>query len=130
IKNEPPFVYNGEANVITFKKWVRETRNWKNCARLTSSQTLNLIGKYLGGQAYRFYERDVLDLDKKYSMTQFFEELFDYVFPPDFRMQQRQKFFECKQEIKHTVKDYIRRLRDLADTAGDIRERDVVLQFW
>ncbi|KIK32092.1 hypothetical protein CY34DRAFT_102246, partial [Suillus luteus UH-Slu-Lm8-n1] len=116
IKNDPPFTYHGEANATTFKKWVREVREWKDRARLTTNQSLRMLGKYLGGQAYRFFERDVLDLQKDYSMTEFFEQLFDYVFPPDFRMQQRQKFLECKQEPKHTVRDYLRRLRDLADT--------------
>ncbi|KAG1865052.1 hypothetical protein DFJ58DRAFT_655532 [Suillus subalutaceus] len=50
-----------------------------------------MIGKYLGGNTYRFYECDVLDLKKKYSLTDFFEQLFDYVFPTDFRMIQCQK---------------------------------------
>ncbi|KAG1840510.1 hypothetical protein F4604DRAFT_1690746 [Suillus subluteus] len=121
IKNDPPFTYNGEANATTFKKWVREVRDWKDQARLTTNQSLHMLGKYLGGQAYRFFERDVLDLQKDYSMTEFFEQLFDYVFPPDFRMQQRQRFLECKQDHKHTVHDYLRRLRDLADIAGDLR---------
>jgi hypothetical protein len=88
IKNEPPFVYSGDANATTFKKWVREVRDWKERARLTTNQSLRMIGKYLSGQAYRFYERDILDLQKGYSLTEFFEQLFDYVFPPDFRMQQ------------------------------------------
>ncbi|KAG2738352.1 hypothetical protein P692DRAFT_20758748, partial [Suillus brevipes Sb2] len=116
IKNEPPFTYNGEANATTFKKWVREVRDWKDRAHLSTGQSLRMVGKYLGGQAYRFYERDILDLHKGYSLTEFFEQLFDYVFPPDFRMQQRQRFLECKQDPKHSVRDYLRRLRNIADT--------------
>ncbi|KAG2756542.1 hypothetical protein P692DRAFT_20714658, partial [Suillus brevipes Sb2] len=116
IKNEPPFTYNGEANATTFKKWVREVREWKDRARLTTYQSLRMLGKYLGGPAYRFFERDVLDLQKDYSLTEFFEQLFDYVFPPDFRMLQRQKFLECRQEGRQTVRDYLRRLHDLAET--------------
>ncbi|KAG1850430.1 hypothetical protein F4604DRAFT_1687117 [Suillus subluteus] len=30
IKNDPPFTYNGKANTTTFKKWVREVRDWKD----------------------------------------------------------------------------------------------------
>ncbi|KAG1768668.1 hypothetical protein EDD22DRAFT_843948 [Suillus occidentalis] len=130
IKNEPPFTYNGEANATTFKKWVREVRDWKDRAHLSTSQGLRMIGKYLGGQAYRFYERDILDLRKGYTLTEFFEQLFDYVFPPDFRMQQRQRFLECKQDPKNSVRDYLRRLRNIADTVGDIDEKEMVRQFW
>ncbi|KAG1825384.1 hypothetical protein EV424DRAFT_1269796, partial [Suillus variegatus] len=28
------------------------------------------------------------------------------------------------------VRDYLRRLRNLADTAGDVTEHDIVRQFW
>ncbi|KAG0697909.1 hypothetical protein DFH29DRAFT_878387 [Suillus ampliporus] len=130
IKNEPPFTYTGEANATMFKKWVREVRDWKDRARLTTSQSLRMLGKYLSGQAYRFYECNILDLQKAYSLTEFFEQLFDYVFPPDFRMQQRQKFTECHQEHKQSVRDYLRRLRTLADMAGDVDEQEMVRQFW
>ncbi|KAG2339119.1 hypothetical protein BDR05DRAFT_1003662 [Suillus weaverae] len=89
-----------------FKKWVREVRDWKDRARLTTNQSLQMLGKYLGGQAYRFFEQDVLDLQKNYLLTEFFEQL------------------------KHTIHDYLRRLRDLADTAGDVSEHEIVQQFW
>jgi len=56
------------------------------------------------------------------SLTDFFENLFDYIFPPDFRMLQQVKFTECRQEGRQSVRDYIRRLRDLADTAGDVKD--------
>lgn len=56
IKNKPPFMYNGDANATTFKKWVHEVRDWKDRACLTPGQSIKMLGKYLGGQAYRFYE--------------------------------------------------------------------------
>jgi hypothetical protein len=45
-------------------------------------------------------------------------------------MLQRQKFLECRQEGKQSVRDYLRRLRNLAETAGDVDEREMVRQFW
>lgn len=66
-----------------------------------------MLGKYLGGQAYRFFEWDVLDLWKEYSLTEFFEQLFDYVFPSNFHMQQCQKFLDCKQDSNFLVSDYL-----------------------
>ena len=104
LKEDPPFTYRGEIQVGLFKK-------------------------YLDGRAYRFYERDVLDLKKRYTLTTFFESLFDYVFPADFRMQQRDIFDACRQDGR-SVLDFLRKLQEIADTVGDISDRDVVLAFW
>ncbi|KAG1839437.1 hypothetical protein DFJ58DRAFT_667755, partial [Suillus subalutaceus] len=81
LEHEPPFTYNGEANSSVFKKWVCEVREWCDRVKLSTQQSLCMIGKYLGGNAYRFYECNVLDLKKRYSLTNFFEQLFNYVFP-------------------------------------------------
>ncbi|KAG1829740.1 hypothetical protein EV424DRAFT_1535456 [Suillus variegatus] len=108
LKHEPPFTYNGEVNSSTFKKWVREVCDWRDHAKLSTKQSLKMLGKYLGGNTYRFYECDVLDLKKRYSLMEFFEHLFDYIFPTDFWMMQRQKFRDCKQEGHHSIHDYIR----------------------
>jgi len=62
-------------------------------------------------------------------MNEFFEKLFDYVFPVDFRMQQRDKFDECRQDFR-TVLDFLRKLQEIADTIGDMTDRDIVLAFW
>ncbi|KAJ8584107.1 hypothetical protein M405DRAFT_845373 [Rhizopogon salebrosus TDB-379] len=42
--------------------------------------------------------------EKGYSLTEFFEQLFDYIFPPDFHMQQRpKKFLKCRQDGKQSA---------------------------
>ncbi|KAG2127297.1 uncharacterized protein EDB93DRAFT_1109313 [Suillus bovinus] len=88
LKHKPPFTYNGEVNMSTFKKWVHEVHAWRDRAKLSTPQSLSMIGKYLGNNKYRFYERDILDLKKRYSLTKLFEQLFDYIFPTNFRMLQ------------------------------------------
>jgi hypothetical protein len=130
IKNEPPFIYSGDANATTFKEWVREVHDWKDQARLTTGQSIRMLGKYLSGLAYQFYEHDILDLQKGYSLTEFFEQLFNYIFPSDFHMQQCQRLLECQQDSKQSVHDYLQHLRNLTDTAGDVDEQEVVRQFW
>ncbi|KAG1839462.1 hypothetical protein DFJ58DRAFT_845706 [Suillus subalutaceus] len=84
---------------------------------------VDFLCKYLGGQPYRFFERDILDLKKGYSLTEFFEQLFDYIFPPDFRMLQCQKFLDCRQDGKFTVRDYLRRLLDTIEKKALCTER-------
>jgi hypothetical protein len=55
-----------------FKKWCRELRDWVKRGRLSRTKGIRLAGKYLDGRAYKFYERNVLDLKKRYSLTEFF----------------------------------------------------------
>ena len=98
LKEDPPFTYCGEIQVGLFKKWCHELRDWAKHAQLNWKKSICLAEKYLDGRAYQFYERDVLDLKKRYTLTTFFEGLFDYVFPADFRMQQRNKFDTCRQD--------------------------------
>ena len=65
----------------------------------------------------------------KYTLTEYFAALFDYIFLADFRMQQRDKF-DAYYQGNLSVVDYLRRLQDLADTVGDLDDSDVVLAFW
>ncbi|KAL4076906.1 hypothetical protein V8B97DRAFT_1856313, partial [Scleroderma yunnanense] len=73
--------------------------------------------------AYHFFERDVLDLKKKYTA------LFNYIFPADFRMQQHNKFDACRQD-RQSVLDFLRKLQEIANTVGNIGDCNVVLAFW
>ncbi|KAF9476571.1 hypothetical protein BDN70DRAFT_779625, partial [Pholiota conissans] len=123
------FTYNGEVQATLFKKWVRELRLWIEQGRLAETEGVKMAGKYLGGRAYMFFERDILSRQKNYTLTKFFEKLFDYIFPADFRMQQRDKFDAYRQD-NHTVLDFLRKLQEIADTIGDMDDRDIVMAFW
>lgn len=92
VKEDPPFKYNGEVQASTFKRWCREIRGWVRRGCLSDQAGIEMSGKYLGGRAYHFFERDILDLKRRYSLMEYFEYMFDYLFPPDFRMQQCDKF--------------------------------------
>ena len=66
---------------------------------------------------------------KKYTLTKNFAALFNYIFPADFCMEQRDEFDVCYQEDLSVV-NYLRHLQDLVDTVGDLDDADVVLAFW
>jgi hypothetical protein len=129
LKDDPPSKYSGEPKAGTFKKWVREIRDWTHNGRLSDSQAIRCCGKYSTGKAYRFYEQEICTRKKKYSLSEYFMALFNYCFPASFRMQQRDKFDACKQNDMSAI-DYLRKLQDVADTVGDITEDDIVLAFF
>lgn len=129
LKQDPPFKYAGELQASTFKRWTREIRDWKKRGRLNTKDIIYVSGKYCTGKAYKFFERDILIGRKRYSLTEYFESMFDYLFPATFRMDQRDKFDACYQSEMSAL-DYLRKLQDIADTVGDLNENDIVLAFW
>jgi hypothetical protein len=86
-------------------------------------------GQYCVGKAYQFFERDILSSRKKYTLTEYFKAMFDYIFPATFRMDQQDKFDACWQ-LDLPALDFLWKLHDIADTAGDLEEDDIILRFW
>jgi hypothetical protein len=129
LKQDPPFKYSGEIQASLFKKWVREVRDWIKRGRLSTQQGIELSGKYCGGRAYKFFERDILNARKKYLLAEYFEAMFVYLFPATFRMDQRDAFDACTQ-CDLSALDFLRQLQDIADTVGDLDENDIILGFW
>ncbi|KAF7964565.1 hypothetical protein HWV62_5608, partial [Athelia sp. TMB] len=130
LKHDVPETYDGSPVVTKIKKWCWSVKDLKQNGRLRTQQAIRVSGKYLSDKAYRFFELNVLQNRKKYrSLTEYFEDLFDYLFPPGFRMQQRDKFDRFEQRDLPAL-DFLRRIQELADTVGDLEEKDVVLAFW
>ncbi|KIM76333.1 hypothetical protein PILCRDRAFT_12925 [Piloderma croceum F 1598] len=129
LKQDPPFKYQGEIQASLFKKWVREVRDWIKRGWLSTKQGIELSGKYCGGKAYKFFERDILNARKKYTLAAYFEAMFDYLFPATFRMDQRDRFDACTQREMSAL-DFLRQLQDIADTVGDLDDGDIILGFW
>ncbi|KAJ7150634.1 hypothetical protein C8R46DRAFT_1198216 [Mycena filopes] len=131
LKADPPFVYDGEAKADIFNKWMREVRNFGKLGLLSPRQLIRMAGKYLRGKAYKWYDREILNAKKKikWTLSRFFKELFDELFPADFRARQRDAFDACEQGNRK-VKDFMQKLQDLANTIGNISDEDLVLAFW
>ena len=62
-------------------------------------------------------------------MSRFYEELFNYCFPVDYRMQLRKNLARCHQNDK-TVAEYTHELQELFNMIGNVPEQDQVLKFW
>ena len=62
-------------------------------------------------------------------LTQFYDELFNFCFPIDYRMQIRRNLNRCHQNEK-TVTEYVHELTELFNMIGDVSEQEQVLKFW
>ena len=62
-------------------------------------------------------------------LTQFYDKLFNFCFPIDYRMQIRRNLNRCHQNEK-TVTEYVHELTELFNMIGDVSEQEQVLKFW
>ena len=65
----------------------------------------------------------------EWSLKDFFEGLFNYCFPLNYRMQQRKKLDKCFQDEKR-VPEYVYELEELFNTIGMINDHEKVVKLW
>ena len=87
------------------------------------------LSYYLTGKAYNFYTQKVAIDEERWTLSQFYTELFNYCFPVDYRMQLRKNLARVHQNEK-SVAEYTYELQDLFNMIGDIPEQAQVIKFW
>jgi len=65
----------------------------------------------------------------EWSLKQFFEELFNYCFPINYRMEQRERLRKCYQNSK-TVSEFIYEIEEIINMIGLIDEQEKVIHLW
>jgi hypothetical protein len=128
-KPDPPSKYSGEPIFNKYERWVYESRQWVKQSYIRRKLRVERLSKYLDGRAHTWYMRNVARDAKKWSMNDFFIELFNYSFPIDYRTTQRRKFHKFEQR-SHTIREYRTDLEALANSIGGITDRALVVQFW
>ncbi|KAJ7912832.1 hypothetical protein B0H13DRAFT_2473677 [Mycena leptocephala] len=128
-KPDPPSIYNGEANFNKIERWVLEGRDWKKQCYIRPNMRVQRVSKYLGGRALDWYMREGAKAPHKWTLNRFYEALFNYCFPVDFRSIQRKKF-QTYEQRSQGIQEYRTNLETLANSVGDITSRQLVVQFW
>ena len=129
IKPIPPKEYDGATDVRAYHRFVRESDAYLRDGRVKGRRKVFLLSYYLTGKAYDFYTQKVAIEEEKWTVPQFYEELFNYCFPVDYRMQLRKTLARCHQNEK-SVAEYTHELQDLFNMIGNIPKQDQVLKFW
>ena len=129
IKPIPPKEYDGAAVVGAYHRFIRESDAYLRDGRVKGSRKIFLLSYYLTGKAYDFYTQKVSINEEQWTLAQFYEELFNFCFPVDYRMQLRKTLARCHQNEK-SVAEYAYELQDLFNMIGNIPKQDQVLKFW
>ena len=129
IKPIAPKDYDGQADARAYHRFVRESEAYLRDGKVKGRRRVFLLSYYLTGKAYDFYTQKVASNEEEWSLRQFYDELFNYCFPVDFRMQLRKSLARCHQNEK-SVSEYTHELHELFNMIGDVPQRDRVLKFW
>jgi hypothetical protein len=129
IKLIAPKEYNGSADARAYHRFVRESEAYLRDGKVKGRRRIFLLSHYLNDKAYDFYTQKVANYEAQWTLSQFYDELFNYCFPVDYRMQIRRTLARCHQNEK-SVTEYTHELTELFNMIGDVLERDQVLKFW
>lgn len=86
-----PDKYNGEANILKFHRYVSQCERYLSEGEVPIRDRVAKCSDFLEGKAYKYYSTEVSFNEERWSTERFFKGIFNYCFPPDFRMKQRDK---------------------------------------
>ena len=99
-------------------------------ARVPKHKIPFTVSRFLTGRAYDFWTRKIAVNESKYmDQTKIYTEMFDYLFPTNYRSQLREKLADLVQGNK-TILEYTHELEELFIMIGNISDRDKVLKYW
>ncbi|KAF5341847.1 hypothetical protein D9611_001722 [Ephemerocybe angulata] len=88
-----------------------------------------LISNFLDGRAADFYEQRVSSNPEQWTLAEVFEEMFNYIFPPDFRLGVRRKI-DSMQQGNRSVNDYVHAMEEQYNLLGNYDEVDRVVHLF
>ena len=112
IKPNAPKEYNGSADAQTYHRFVRESDVYLQDGKVKGRRRIFLLSHYFTDKAYDFYMQKLANNEAQQSLSQFYNELFNYCFPVDYRMQVRKSLARCHQNDK-SVAEYTHELIEL-----------------
>ncbi|KAF5313634.1 hypothetical protein D9611_010081 [Ephemerocybe angulata] len=128
-KRVPPDVYDGRPHLPTLHRFMSESAMWIEDAEIPQDRQVYRISRFLKGEAYNFYARQVSHRVGEFDLERFFYKLYDHCFPVDFKERQQTKLERFDQR-NLTVREYLARLDELFLATGTEAERERKRYFW
>jgi hypothetical protein len=124
-----PKEYNGTADARLFYRFVTEGTAYVTDGNVPLERQIFVLSYHLSGTAYDFYTQKVANKFHQWTLSTFFNGLFNYCFPINYQTIQRGKLRRCFQNEK-TVSAYVHELEELFNLIGSVAPRDQVLKLW
>ncbi|KAJ7649346.1 hypothetical protein DFH06DRAFT_1331720 [Mycena polygramma] len=129
VKIKQPFTFDGRADLDVYDQWTYEVDTWREWNGIKDRMAVKIVVNFMSGEASRFFMKHVALRQKEWTLKSIYEALFNYCFPPDFKLQLREQLTGAKQG-KHDVRDFQRDLETLAVRFPDVTEREIRQIFW
>lgn len=85
----PPKEYNGKADARAYHRFMKEGMAYLEDAKVQPKRYAYTLSCYLTGRAYDFYTQKVSMTEDRWTLNNFFTEMFNYCFPSNYRTQMR-----------------------------------------
>ena len=125
-----PRDYDGRENPRAFHRFMKESINYLEDAKVKRKRYAYTLSRYLTGRAYNYYTQKVALTEEKWSLDEFFQGMFNYCFPANYRTKLRAKLDKLSQNANQTVTEFIYELEELCNLIGEVSERDRVIRLW
>ncbi|KAI0066380.1 hypothetical protein BV25DRAFT_1797254, partial [Artomyces pyxidatus] len=129
LKVSAPIPWNGRADLDTYDKWVYEVESWRRLTGVDDETALTLMGKFVTNKPSHFYMKYVSKRIADWTVEEFYQAVFNYCFPTDFKNRLRKQLMSAKQG-KDDVGDFVQELETLGNRFPDITNDQMVRIFW
>jgi hypothetical protein len=129
LKPIAPKEYDGSPDARAYHRFITEGSDYVRTGKVSKTRQVFVLSYYLKSRAYDFYTQKVALNVHSWTLQQFFEELFNYCFPINYRMKQRERLRRAFQHEK-SVSDYCHELEELYNMIGTVDEREKVVKLW
>jgi hypothetical protein len=129
VKIKAPFTFDGRADLDVLDQWTYEVDTWREWNGISDQMTVKIIVNFMSGKASRFFMKHVALRQKDWTVKSVYEGLFNYCFPPDFKLQMHEQL-TCARQGTKDVRDFHRNIETLAVRFPDVTERQLRQIFW
>ncbi|KIY52545.1 hypothetical protein FISHEDRAFT_24934, partial [Fistulina hepatica ATCC 64428] len=121
--------YDGTDDDELFWRYVIQTNQYLEDGDVPAHRQVDIAARHTSGRALRFYTQNVLLGRGQWTLDRWYEELFDYCFPVNYRETCRTALRRCYQNGRD-VRDYFYELNRYWCALGEITPREQRIRFW
>lgn len=105
-----PDKYNGEPNILKFHRFISQCERYLDEGNVPPYDRVAKCSNFLEEKAYKYYSTEVSFNEDRWSTEKFFKGIFNYCFPPDFRLKQCERLERFNQRDRR-VREYAAELK-------------------
>ena len=124
-----PKEYDGSPDARAYHCFITEGSDYVQTDKVSKTRQVFVLSYYLKSHAYNFYTQKVALNAHSWTLQQFFEELFNYCFPINYRIKQHE-WLCCAFQYEKSVLNYCYELEELYNMIDTVDEHDKVVRLW